>query len=160
MLLMSAIGRLAEPPHRVVAALKRYRRIGSGVCESPRVKQALAMAFFKIPSACTYRRLAARSWRSSAAVVGFQLRPAGRRPAGRRHGGKRFLLPLIEVFGVDIQGAGSSPGRTAFTDQAQGLGPAGRIIAPTFAGWGAVFHDDGKVRPHYVLIYPTTSVVT
>ena len=155
MLLMSAIGRLAEPPHRVVAALKRYRRIGSGVCESPRVKQALAMAFFKIPSTCAYRRLAARSWRSSAVVVGFQLRPAG-----RRHGGKRFLLPLIEVFGVDIQGAGSSPGRTVFTDQAQGLGPEGRIIAPTFAGWTTVFHDDGKVRPCYVLIYPTTSVVT
>ena len=39
----------------------------------------------------------------------------------------------------------------------KGFGPEGRIIAPTFDGLGAVFYDDGKIRPYSVLIYPTTS---
>ena len=52
----------AEPPHRVVAALGVDEAVAthwSGVCESLRVKQALAMAFYKMSSAC--RRARARS---------------------------------------------------------------------------------------------------
>jgi len=67
------------------------------------------------------------------------------------------VLSLVEAFGVDVQGAGSSLGRAAFTGQAKGLGPEGGVIAPTFAGWGIVFHDIEKIRPYSVQIYSTTS---
>jgi hypothetical protein len=78
-------------------------------------------------------------------IGGAQLAQLGRRgrvqfrPAGSRHRGKRFLLPLINAFGVDIQGARRGLRRAAFTGQAQGLGPEGGIIAPTFGRWGLSF---------------------
>ena len=55
---------LAEPPHRVVAALSSDEAVAahwSGVCESLRVKQALALAYFKMSSSCACRRARARS---------------------------------------------------------------------------------------------------
>jgi len=64
---------LAEPAHGVVAALCGDEAVaahGSGVCEITRLQRLLAMAFFKISSSCAYRRLAARSCRSSSAVAG------------------------------------------------------------------------------------------
>ena len=81
------------------------------------------------------------------------------RAMGRRHGGKRFFLPLVQAFGVNVQGAGGGLGRAAFTGQAKGLGPEGGVIAPTFAGWGTVFQDIGKIRPYSVQIYSTISIL-
>ena len=71
---------LAEPPHGAMPTFGGDETVaahGSGVWESLRMKQALAMAmaFFKISSSCACRRLAARSWRSSAAVVGSSAAP-------------------------------------------------------------------------------------
>jgi hypothetical protein len=92
-----------------------------------------------------------------------QLAQLGRRggghlcPTGSGHGGRGILLPLINSFGVDILGTRRGLGRAAFTGQAQGLSAKGGIIAPTFAGLETDFHDDGKIRPYSVQIYPTTS---
>jgi len=58
-----------------------------------------------------------------------------------------FNHGLINPFGVDIKGTRRSLGRGIFTSQAQGLGPEGGIIAPAFGRWGAVFQDNGKIRP-------------
>ena len=116
------------------------------------------MAFFKMSSSCACRRLAARSWRNSAAVAGSNSAPVAT-ATGRRHGRKRVFLPLVQAFGVNVQGAGRGLGRAAFTGQAKGLGPEGGVIAPTFAGWGTVFHDVGKIRPYSVQIYSTTSLI-
>lgn len=65
----------AERPHRIVAALGGDEAVathGVGVCESLRLKQALAMALFEISNSCACRRARARNWRSSAAVSGFR----------------------------------------------------------------------------------------
>ncbi|RZJ87403.1 MAG: transposase [Hymenobacter sp.] len=32
------------------------------------------------------------------------------------------------------------------------------MVASTFGRWGAVFHDNRKIRPYSVQVYPTTSV--
>ena len=65
------------------------------------------------PSSCACRRLAARNWRNPVAVA-----KSDSAARGRHHGGKGFLLPLVEAFGVDIQGACSGLGRAAFIGQA------------------------------------------
>ena len=67
---------LVEPPHRVVAALGVDEAVAthwSGVCESLRVMQALAMAFYNMSSAC--RRARVGSWRSPASVAGSRADP-------------------------------------------------------------------------------------
>ena len=67
---------LAEPPHGVVAALDVDEAVAthwSGVCESLRVMQALAMAFYNMSSAC--RRARVGSWRSPASVAGSRADP-------------------------------------------------------------------------------------
>ena len=77
------------------------------------------------------------------------------RPTSGGHRCERFLLPFINAFGVDIQGACCSLGGAAFTNKAQGLGPEGSIVTPAFAKLGTVFHNVRKIRPYYVRIYPT-----
>jgi hypothetical protein len=112
------------------------------------------MAFFKVPAPGP-----AADWRAQLA----QLSRRGRvqfSPTGRRHGGKGFFLPLINAFGVDVKGTRRSLDRAAFSGQAQGSGPEGVVVAPTFVGGRAVFHNMRKVRPYSIRIFPTTSAYT
>ena len=50
---------------------------GVGVCESLRVKQALALAFFKISNSCACCRARAHTWCSPAAVSRSRAVPKG-----------------------------------------------------------------------------------
>ena len=71
-------GALACASAKVVVAVGSDEAVAAhwfGVCESLRLKQAMAMAFFKIASSCACRRLAARSWRNSSAVAGSNVAP-------------------------------------------------------------------------------------
>ena len=106
-----AIGRylhqLAEPPHGV-GVLLRYDETAtahwSGVRAITRRERLLAPAFFNSLPSVGSPQLAQPDGRGQ---VRFH-----------RHGGKRFLLPLVEAFRINIQGACSSLGRAAFIGQA------------------------------------------
>ena len=65
----------------------------------------MAMAFFKISNSCACRRARARSWRSSAAVSGSRAVPKAAAP-----GVWAAFLPLVNTFGVDVQGPGGGLG--------------------------------------------------
>jgi len=75
--------------------------------------------------------------------------------SGGSHRRKGLVLPLINAFGVDIQGGLR---RAAFSGQAQGFGAEDGIVAPTFGRWGTVFPDVRKLRPYSVQIYLATSL--
>jgi hypothetical protein len=66
-------------------------------------------------------------------------------------------LPLVEQFGIDMQGACSRLRRAAFTSQSQGLGAEGGIVTATLGWLRAVFHDNRKIRPYSGQVYSTTS---
>ena len=80
-----------------------------------------------------------------------------RRPQCGRHRRLSGFLPLVEAFGVDVQGAGSRLGRAALRGQPQGLGAEGRVVRAAVVGFRSVFHDKGKIPPYFVQVYPTTS---
>ena len=69
---------LAEPPHGVMPTFGSNEAVAAHwpwVCEITRLKHLLARALFNISSYCACRRLAARRWRSSAAVAGSSVAP-------------------------------------------------------------------------------------
>ena len=69
---------LAEPPQGAVPVFgvdEAVTAYWSGVCQSLRLKQALAMALSKISDSCASRWARARSWRSSAAAAGSSAAP-------------------------------------------------------------------------------------
>ena len=67
------------------------------------------------------------------------------------------FLPLIEQFGIGVEGPGNDQRRTAFTGQAQRFGAEGRFITRPFRGRD-FFHRFGKVPSYSLLFHPTISI--
>ena len=85
------------------------------------------------------------------AQLGRRIRVQGRPQRGRH----RYLggfLPLVDAFGVDVEGPRGGLGRTALRGQAQGFGAEGRIILAAFVRFWRGFYDEGKIPPCSVKI--------
>ena len=121
---------------------ERQRAHGVRGCEK------MSIAFFNMSSSCARRLVAARRARKSTASMGV----GWQRQMGR-------FLPVIEPFGIDIQGAGSGQHRAAFAGQAQGFDPEDRIITRPFRR-RSFFHGFGRLTPNSLPFYPTTSHLT
>ena len=90
------------------------------------------------------------------AQFGCRSRVQGR---SQRSGHRRldgFLL-LADSFRVGVERLGGGLGRAALRGQAPGFRAEGRLVLSALGRVCRVSHDKGRIPPHAIQVYPTTS---